>query len=151
MRLVLRALLAFFVIGFAGTARGAEDLVPFTGEKSSWHGFDRYDFLMDEQTMDVKPASAKAKAVKGQRPCIVVVPKTAAAGNPWSWRGCYWDHEPQAEVELLKRGFHIAFVAPDGGVESRDKVWDAWYKYLTEKHGLAKKVAFVGIAAQAAG
>ena len=25
-------------------------LVPFDGEKSSWHGFDRYDFLMDEQT-----------------------------------------------------------------------------------------------------
>ena len=145
MRLVLRALLAFFVIGFAGTARGAEDLVPFTGEKSSWHGFDRYDFLMDEQTFEVKPASAKAKAEKGQRPCIVVVPKTVAAGNPWSWRGCYWDHEPQAEVELLKRGFHIAFVTPDGGVEARDKVWDAWYKYLTEKHGLAKKAAFVGM------
>jgi acetyl esterase/lipase len=143
--LALGALLALFVIGFAGTARGAEGLVPFTGEKSSWHGFDRYDFLMDEQTMDVKPASAKAKGAKGQRPCIVVVPKTVAAGNPWSWQACYWDHEPQTEVELLKRGFHIAFVAPDGGVEARDKVWDAWYKFLTEKHGLAKKAAFVGM------
>ena len=25
-------------------------------------------------------------------------------------------------------------------MEARDKAWDAWYKYLTEKHGLAKKV-----------
>ena len=83
----------------------------FEGEKTTWHGFDRYDYLMDDETFEVKPSSSKAKAAKGQRPCIVVVPKTAAAGNPWSWQACYWDHEPQAEVELLKRGFHIAFVA----------------------------------------
>jgi hypothetical protein len=23
----------------------------FTGDKTSWHGFDRYDFVMDEQTL----------------------------------------------------------------------------------------------------
>src|SRR5207253_7439831 len=34
------ALLSLFILGFAGTARGAEGLVPFDGEKSSWHGFD---------------------------------------------------------------------------------------------------------------
>src|SRR5258708_23898044 len=146
-RFALGALVFLFIISFAGTARGA-DLDPFTGEKSSWHGFDRYDFLMDEQTFEVKPASAMAKAEKGQRPCIVVVPKTVAAGNPWSWQACYWDHEPQTEVELLKRGFHIAFVAPEDGAQtrqSRDKVWDAWYKHLTEKHGFAKRAAFVGM------
>jgi hypothetical protein len=112
-RLSRGTMLALFIIGFAGTARGTEGLVPFTGEKSSWHGFDRYDFLMDEQTLEVTPASGKAKGVKGQRPCIVVVQKTVAAGNPWSWQACYWDHEPQTEVELLKRGFHIVFVAPE--------------------------------------
>ncbi len=64
----------------------------------------------------------------------------AAPGNPWSWRGCYWDHEPQAEVELLSRGFHIAFIMPDPG-----KPWDAWYAFLTEKHGLSKKPAFIGM------
>jgi predicted esterase len=146
--LALGTLLALFVSGFAGTARAAEPLVPFTGEKSSWHGFDRYDFLMDEQTFEVKPTSSKAKATKGQRPCIVVVPNAVAAGNPWSWQACYWDHEPQTEVELLKRGFHIAFVAPEDGAQtrqSRDKVWDAWYEHLTEKHGLAKRAAFVGM------
>ncbi len=143
-RLVTATLLSLFIIGFAGTARGAEGLVPFDGEKSSWHGFDRYDFLMDEQTLDIKPGVNKGKGgAKGQRQCIVVVPKAAAPGNPWSWQGCYWDHEPQTEVELLKRGFHIAFVAPDP--DRQGKVWDAWYKFLTEKHGLAKKAAFVGM------
>ena len=70
----------------------------------------------------------------------MVVPKVAAPGNPWSWQGCYWDHEPQTEVELLRRGFHIAFITPDPG-----KQWDAWYAFLTEKHGLSKKPAFIGM------
>ena len=47
---------------------------------------------------------------KGQWRCVVVAPEEAAAGNPWSWRGYYWDHEPQAEIELLKRGFHVGFI-----------------------------------------
>src|SRR6202049_1602696 len=95
-RLALGALLALIVIGFAGTARGAA-LVPFAGEKSSWHGFDRYDFLMDETNLTIKPykvASDEKNAVKaqvkGQRRCVVVVPKTAASGNPWSWQGWSW-------------------------------------------------------------
>jgi hypothetical protein len=129
---------------------GAKGLVPFDGEKSSWHGFDRYDFLMDETNLTIKPykvapdeKNAIKAQVKGHRRCVVVVPKAAASGNPWSWQGCYWDHEPQAEVELLKRGFHIAFAAPDAGAQG--KVWDTWYKFLTEKHGLAKKAAFIGM------
>jgi hypothetical protein len=120
---------------------------PFTGDKTSWHGFDRYDFLMDQESMAIKPIKAAAdekNAVKGQvngqLRCVVVVPKEAAPGNPWSWRGYYFDHEPQVEIELLKRGFHIGFILSDAG-----KQWDAWYAFLTEKHGLSKKPAFVGM------
>ncbi len=127
---------------------GGEPYTPFEGEKSSWHdGFDRYDLVMDAENLTIQPMKksedehdgVKAPA-KGQRRCIVIVPKSVAAGNPWSWRGCYWDHQPQVEVELLRRGFHIAFITPDPG-----KPWDAWYRYLTEKHGLSKKPAFVGM------
>jgi pimeloyl-ACP methyl ester carboxylesterase len=120
---------------------------PFSGEKTAWHGFDRYDFLLDEEKLTVEPSKAAPDEknsikgeVKGKRRCVVVVPKKAAEGKPWSWRGCYWDHEPQTEVELLKRGFHVAFVAGDPG-----KQWDAWYAYLTETCGLAKKPNFVGM------
>ena len=63
-------------------------------------------------------------------------------GNPWSWRGCYWDHQPQTEVELLKRGFHVAYISANASLRP-DKTWDAWYTFLTEKHGLSKKPAFV--------
>jgi hypothetical protein len=111
-------------------ARGANAFVSFEGEKTTWHdGFDRYDYLMDEASFAIvqfqRPDSerfAVGNPPKGQRRCIVVAPKQPAAGFPWSWQGCYWDHEPQTEVELLRRGFHIAFITPDPG-----KPWDAWY------------------------
>jgi pimeloyl-ACP methyl ester carboxylesterase len=119
----------------------------FGDQKTTWHGFDRYDFLMDEADQGIKPYKAGAdegnavrKTVKGQLRCVVVAPKEAATGNPWSWRGYYFDHEPQAEIELLKRGFHIGFIWCDAG-----KPWDAWYAFLTEKHGLSKKPAFIGM------
>jgi hypothetical protein len=129
-------------------AQSPDTLLTFGGEKTAWHeGFDRYDFLMDEQTFALTPIRATADekfgaaaAPKGKIRCIVVVPQKPAVGNPWSWRGCYWDHEPQAEVELLKRGFYIAFIMCDP-----DQHWDVWYAYLTGKHGLSPKPAFSGM------
>ena len=73
----------------------------FGSEKTSWHGYDRYDFVMDELTLEIIPIKAPTNEkngvgapAKGQRRCIVVVPKVSAAGNPWSWQGCYWDPPP---------------------------------------------------------
>ena len=143
----------------------------FQGDKIDWHGFDRYDFVMDMQTLAITPFKAPAgeesgnlgNSDKGQLRCVVVVPKQAAPGNPWSWRGVYWNHQPQAEVELLKRGFHIAYISVDpkpGSLteltmdELMDQLgmsrralteWDAWYAYLTGQYGLSKKPAFIGM------
>lgn len=143
----------------------------FQGDKIDWHGFDRYDFVMDKQTLAITPFKAQASeqsgeignSDQGQLRCLVVVPKQAAPGNPWSWRGVYWNHQPQAEVELLKRGFHIAYISVDpkpGPVtgltmdELMDQLgmsraalaeWDAWYAYLTGNYGLSKKPAFIGM------
>lgn len=133
-------------------AGATETYVPFEGEKSAWHdGFDRFDFVMDEATLAIKPFRAPADEKfgikdpqKGQRRCVVVVPKKAARGNPWSWQGCYWNHEPQTEVELLHRGFHIAYTSANATL-GPGKEWDAWYAFLAEKHGLSRKPAFVGM------
>jgi hypothetical protein len=132
----------------ASVAQTTDTYVPFAGEKTFWHdGFDRFDYVMDEESFSIMPFErpegekfAVGNPAKGQRRCIVVVPKRIAPGHPWSWQACYWDHEPQAEVELLRRGFHIAFITPDPG-----EPWDAWYAWLAEKHGLSKKPAFVGM------
>ncbi|GHT13315.1 hypothetical protein FACS189432_06710 [Bacteroidia bacterium] len=137
-------LISLSLILFTGFSSYAQS---FTGEKTSWHGFDRYDFVINEKTLQIKPIKATqregngvAAPEKGTRRCIVVVPKQAAEGNPWSWRGCYWDHQPQSEVELLKRGFHIAYITTDP-----DETWDVWYKFLTEEHGLSPRPAFIGM------
>jgi pimeloyl-ACP methyl ester carboxylesterase len=124
----------------------------FQGDKIDWHGFDRYDFVMDMQTLAITPFKAPAgeesgslgNSAPGQLRCVLVVPKQAAPGNPWSWRGVYWNHQPQAEVELLKRGFHIAYISVDPTPKSLTE-WDAWYAYLTNQYGLSKKPAFVGM------
>jgi hypothetical protein len=150
-KLLAVAAVAFTMCGFIRTVHAAEPA--FDGGKSTWHdGFVRYDFVMDDDTLAITPFTRPEKegfAVgspsKGQRRCIVVVPNKPAPGNPWSWQGCYWDHQPQAETELLQRGFYIAFITPDPGRQYPGKQWDAWYAYLTEKQGLSRKPAFVGM------
>ncbi len=123
----------------------------FEGEKTAWHGFDRYDFLMDENSAAIEPIKAQddekdgiKHSIPGRRRCIVVVPKAAAAGNPWSWRGCYWDHQPQTEIALLKRGFHIAYIESNATLKP-GRQWEAWYAFLTGKYGLSPKPSFVGM------
>jgi pimeloyl-ACP methyl ester carboxylesterase len=141
------------VSALALAARGdGGQYTPFEGEKTAWHdGFERYDFVMDEQTLVITPFKAPEEEkfgvkdpARGQRRCIVVVPRQPAVGGPWSWRGCYWDHQPQAEVELLRRGFHIAYISANQTLRP-GKEWDAWYEFLTDKHGLSKKPAFIGM------
>jgi pimeloyl-ACP methyl ester carboxylesterase len=124
----------------------------FEGEAGEWHeGFVRYDYVMDEKTLAITPFKApdgERFGVKdpapGQRRCVVVAPKKPAPGNPWSWRGCYWDHQPQTEVELLRRGFHVAYISANTNLKP-GKEWEAWYDFLTQKHGLSRKPAFVGM------
>ena len=140
------------ILWYPDLARAADTYVPFDGEKSAWHdGFERYDYIMDEATLAITPFKAPEgekfgikDPVKGQRRCVVVVPKEVAPGQPWSWQGCYWDHQPQTEVELLRRGFHIAYISANATLKP-GKEWDAWYEFLSEKHGLSKKPAFIGM------
>ena len=144
--------LVLVTILFAACAGKSIANAPFAGEKSAWHGdFARFDYLMDEETLVIQPFKRGADErfgikdpPKGKRRCVVIVPKQAALGNPWSWRGCYWDHQPQVELELLKRGFHVAYISANAGLRP-GKQWDAWYAFLTEKHGLSLKPAFVGM------
>jgi hypothetical protein len=132
MTSTIQRLVVLLITAALGTAPQSSAAGPppaFGDEKTSWHGFDRYDFLMDEADLSIKPykappdeGDAVRTQVKGQLRCVVVAPKEAAPGNPWSWRGYYFDHEPQAEIELLKRGFYVGFIWCDAG-----KPWDAWY------------------------
>ncbi len=111
----------------------------------SWHGLDRHDYVMDEQTLAIKPLEATTgdEPVGDGRPrCILVVPKKPASGNPWSWRDLHRDHRPPAEAELLSRGFHLAFITP-GTPRQRE----AWLAFLTGKHRLSRGPVSAGMSA----
>jgi pimeloyl-ACP methyl ester carboxylesterase len=124
---------------------------PIEGRSTRWHQFTRYDFIMEDGTFSLQPferpeneGAGIGDPAPGRHRCVVVVPAVPAKGNPWSWRGCYWDHQPQTEIELLKRGFHVAYISASATLRP-GKQWDAWYGFLTQKHGLSPKPAFIGM------
>jgi len=74
--------------------------------------FDRYDYLMDETTFAIAPFKrAEIREVcRGQsaeRTAAMYYRRAEAGGsrNPWSWQGCYWDHEPQQKSNCSGAGF----------------------------------------------
>ncbi|MEO3403698.1 GDSL-type esterase/lipase family protein [Mucilaginibacter sp. CAU 1740] len=76
----------------------------------------------------------------------VVKPKWAAKGHPWVWRARFWGHEPQTDIALLERGFHIVYcdVAELLGNTEAIGYWDDFYKMLTAT-GLGKKAVLEGM------
>ena len=123
------ALLLILAVVSLPNAVAAEDAPAFPGKTSNWNGFTRYDFTVDG------------------RPVLVVSPREPATGKPWVWHGEFFGHKPSPDIELLKRGFHVVYMSvPDmlGGPPAV-KHWNAFYQELTEKHGLAKKPALVGL------
>ncbi len=106
----------------------ASQAAAFPGQKSSWNGYDRYDFAVDG------------------RNCLVVVPKAAAPGKPWIWRTEFFGHEPQADLALLAKGFHAVYIDVQNmyGAPVAMRHMDAFYDQLTQRYGLAKKTALEG-------
>jgi lysophospholipase L1-like esterase/pimeloyl-ACP methyl ester carboxylesterase len=80
------------------------------------------------------------------RNCKVVKPKWTASNRPWVWRARFWGHEPQADIALLERGFHIVYcdVAELFGNRQAIATWNSFYALMI-KHGLAKKVVLEGM------
>lgn len=78
--------------------------------------------------------------------CNVVQPKFAAKGHPWVWRARFWGHEPQADISLLQRGYHIVYcdVAELFGNNVAIAAWNKFYALLY-KAGLAKKTILEGM------
>ena len=102
---------------------------PFPGPQTTWEGFDRYDF-----------------EVAG-REAWVIAPPEPAPGRPWIWRARFWGHEPQTDIALLERGFHVAYcdVADLFGAPPAVEIWNTFYAKMTGVHGLAPKVALEGL------
>lgn len=72
---------------------------------------------------------------------MIVEPRRTAQGNPWVIRARFWGHEPQTDIALLERGFHIAYcdVADLFGSPRAIKRYDKFYGEMVAA-GLNKKV-----------
>ncbi|MDB5110321.1 MAG: hypothetical protein JWR67_1435 [Mucilaginibacter sp.] len=95
---------------------------------SSFYGYPCADFTLDG------------------RKCKVVKPKWSAKGHPWIWRTRFWGHEPQTDIALLQRGFHLVYydAAELLGNNENIKDWNDFYNLL-HKAGLGKKSVMEGM------
>ncbi|MCE9592031.1 MAG: alpha/beta hydrolase [Planctomycetes bacterium] len=99
-----------------------------TADESTWEGYRKIDFEVDG------------------RACFLVLPRSAATGKPWIWRTEFFGHEPQADLALLGRGFHAAYIDMQnmyGAPVAMDHM-DAFFGHVTREHGLSSRVVLEG-------
>lgn len=120
-------------IRLLGFATFAAAFVFLTGavvaqSETKWNGFVQKNFQVDG------------------RNAFVVVPEKSAPGKPWIWRTEFFGHEPQGDIELIKRGWHAAYVDVQnmyGSPKALDHM-DRFYDHVTKEFGLAPKVVLEG-------
>ncbi|MEZ6116438.1 MAG: prolyl oligopeptidase family serine peptidase [Pirellulaceae bacterium] len=97
--------------------------------QTEWHGFDQFHFQVAE------------------RNAYLVVPKKPLDGNPWIWRARFPGYHAEMDIQLVKDGFHIAYVDVAGlfGAPAAVKIGDQFYSYLTTQRGLAKTMCLEGV------
>ncbi|MDP2335115.1 MAG: GDSL-type esterase/lipase family protein [Bacteroidota bacterium] len=102
--------------------------LPHDAKPFNFYGFHGYDFTF---------SGRNAK---------IVLPKIVAPGHPWVWRARFWGHEPQTDIALLERGFHVVYcdVAEMFGNKEALSIWNDYYKLLV-RAGLAKKSVMEGM------
>lgn len=97
--------------------------------ESRWNGFKRIDFTFDG------------------RNAIVVFADNPVEGNKWMMKTEYFGAFPNFEIEMLKRGYHLAYVAnrtrwvADDDIPAKAKFAD----YLTEQYNFNNRCFPVGM------
>lgn len=96
----------------------------YPGKKTKWNGFDMY--------------------VDGANK--IVVPAKVADGKPWIWRARFFGHEPQFDIEMLKKGYHVVYcdVSNLYGSPVAVKRWNEYYNFLRLELLLADRAVLVG-------
>jgi len=102
--------------------------LPLPGETGNFHGFEmktgQYDSVLYH----------------------IVMPRHTAKGKPWVWRARFFSHEPQTDIALLERGYHVVYYDVAGlfGAPAAVARWDRFYAWM-QQAGLAKKAALEGM------
>jgi hypothetical protein len=88
----------------------------------------------------------KADFKIGTRKALLVMPKSPAPGKPWIWRTEFVGHQPQGDIGLLEKGFHVAYVNVENlyGAPVAMKAMDDFHAYVTKTFGLSQKAILEG-------
>ncbi len=110
------------------TSSNLSKTLPADAKPFNFYGFEGYEFTFQDR--DAK----------------IVVPQKAAPGHPWVWRARFWGHEPQVEIALLERGFHVVYCDVVESFLNNEalSIWNGFYQLLT-KAGLSNKSVMVGM------
>jgi pimeloyl-ACP methyl ester carboxylesterase len=113
-------------VAAAGRAANVGAVPPL--QQSQWNGYTRVDFQV------------------AGRPCLVVFPNQVAPGKPWIWRTEFFGHEPQADLALLGRGWHVAYldVKDMYGAPKAIALMGQFYAHVVVRFGLAQRVVLEG-------
>lgn len=101
---------------------------PAAPAKPQWNGYEFQNFKVDG------------------RDGLMVLPKTAAPGKPWIWRTEFFGIDPQADIALLGKGFHVAYVGVSGlfGAPVALDAMDKYYAHVVKTYGLNAKTVMEG-------
>lgn len=107
----------------------ADEGRPFPGQSGRWEGFVRHDFKVDGADV------------------IVVEPAEPLPGRPWAWRGEFFGAFPNADIALVKAGWHLAYISvPDQfGSPKAMAQWEKFYDVLVKDHRLSPRPALIGL------
>ncbi len=77
----------------------------------------------------------------------VVIPDKADTRRSWAFKMEYRDEFPETEIELLERGYHIAFIQNKTRFASDDDIQMKadFARHITEKYNLNKKCVPIGM------
>ena len=129
--LVLGLIAVWPLVAAAQNSAAGAALSPLAGpepRRSVWNGYDRIDFTL------------------AGRAGILVLPKTPAPGRPWIWRTEFFDHQPQVDLALLARGWHLAYMDAKDMYGSRKAIslFGEFYAHLVTQAQLAPRVVLEG-------
>ncbi len=111
-------LIAFFIVfTFIGEA-----------QETDYHGFKCLNFKFEGR--DAK----------------IVFPSNAEKSRHWIWRARFWGHEPQTEIALLGKGFHLVYIDAADLCGNHDAVllWNRFYDFLIREYQLNTKTVLEG-------
>ena len=96
---------------------------------TTWNGFEIIEFKFDG--VDAK----------------IVFPNQSNKAKNWIWRTQFWGHEPQTDIVLLNKGFHVVYVDVVDLYGNKVAVnrLNAFYAFLIKNFGLNKKTVLEGM------